>query len=57
VYQYMKAQYDQLTNEGATYDPDIHDPLVANQTAAKFGISAAEAGRIYVEKDMESVGY
>lgn len=57
VYDYMKAQYEQLTNYGENYDPEIHDSQVANMAASRFGISASEAGQIYIKMDLKSIGY
>ncbi|QST02857.1 hypothetical protein IMZ31_20115 (plasmid) [Pontibacillus sp. ALD_SL1] len=52
VYEYMKTQYDLLTDYGANYVPEKHDPLVARMAAEKFGITADEAGDIYIRKEM-----
>ncbi|MGI8315927.1 hypothetical protein [Halobacillus mangrovi] len=48
IYSYMKDQYDKLTDSGENYDPDYHDPLVAEKAADKFSITAEEAAEIYV---------
>lgn len=53
VYTYMKAQYDEITNMGDNYDPDVHDPMVAELASKKFGITSDEAGKIYEDKEME----
>jgi len=53
IYQYMKTAYDQLTNYGDSYDPDVHDPMVAQMAAEQFGISPTEAGNIYIEMEMQ----
>jgi hypothetical protein len=53
IYQYMKIVYDQVTNYGEGYEPELHDPMVAQMAAEKFGISATEAGDIYVEMEMQ----
>lgn len=55
IYSFMKLKYEEVTNYGENYDPDIHDPLVARLAATQFGISESEAGQIYIEMDM--VGY
>ena len=52
VYEYMKSQYDQITNYGANYVPEIHDDQVAELASQKFGISASEAGQIYIDMEM-----
>jgi len=52
VYSFMKAAYDELTNYGDNYVPEVHDPQVADMAAAQFGISAAEAGQIYIDGEM-----
>jgi hypothetical protein len=52
IYKYMKAQYEQLTNYGENYVPEIHDPQVAELAAKQFGISASVAGQIYIDMEM-----
>lgn len=52
VYDFMKSKYDEITNYGDNYDPDVHDPLVAKFAAEQFGISESEAGQIYVDMEM-----
>jgi hypothetical protein len=53
IYEYMKIAYDQLTNYGDSYDPDVHDPMVAQMAAEQFDISPTEAGNIYIEMEMQ----
>lgn len=48
----MKLKYDKITNYGANYEPDVHDPLIAKLAAEKFGISESEAGQIYIDMEM-----
>lgn len=48
VYEYMKSQYNRLTNYGANYVPEIHDPQVASLASEKFGISTDRADKIYI---------
>ncbi|KAB2328975.1 hypothetical protein F7731_23790 [Cytobacillus depressus] len=57
IYEYMKSQYDRLTNYGANYVPEIHDPQVAEMASNKFGISTSEADRIYIDMEMKKAGY
>ena len=52
IYTYMKSQYDRLTDFGENYDPDVHDDMVAQMAAKKFGISSTEAGNIYIKQEM-----
>jgi hypothetical protein len=33
IYQYRKEVYDQVTNNGNDYDPEVHDPMVAQMAA------------------------
>jgi hypothetical protein len=48
----MKSKYDEITDYGASYDPNIHDPLVAQLAAEQFGISESEAGQIYLNMEL-----
>ncbi|ARI76378.1 hypothetical protein [Halobacillus mangrovi] len=48
IYSYMKDQYDKLTDSGKSYDPQYHDPVVAEKAADKFNMTAEEAAEIYV---------
>ncbi|WP_427137594.1 hypothetical protein [Psychrobacillus psychrodurans] len=52
IYDYMKNEYNQITNFGESYVPEIHDNLVAELASEKFGISSFEAGNIYVKMEM-----
>ncbi|MFD2924486.1 hypothetical protein [Halobacillus naozhouensis] len=49
VYNFMENKYKEITNNGENYVPETHDPLVAQLASKRFGISAEEAGQIYVE--------
>ena len=53
VYAYMQDLYDQVTNDGENYIPEIHDPQVAQAAAERFDITEEEAGQIYVDKEVE----
>ncbi|REJ09082.1 hypothetical protein [Halobacillus trueperi] len=55
IHTYMKVAYEELTNYGESYDPEYHDPLVAKLAADEFGITKAEAGRIYEKIEMEAL--
>ncbi|CAM5206346.1 hypothetical protein UACE39S_01728 [Ureibacillus acetophenoni] len=57
VFDYMENLYNELTNYGENYIPEVHDPQVAEMAANKFGISALEAGQIYIDVSMEMAGY
>lgn len=52
IYNFMLNKYDEITNYGANYIPEIHDPQVARLASEKFCISEEEAGQIYVDKEM-----
>lgn len=52
VYNYMKRKYDELTNYGADYIPEIHDSQVERLASQEFGISESRAGQIYIKKEM-----
>lgn len=52
IYDYMKNEYNLITNFGASYVPEIHDNQVAELASEKFGISSYEAGNIYVKMEM-----
>lgn len=52
IYEYMKNAYNQITNFGASYIPEVHDDQVAELASEKFGISTSEAGNIYVKMEM-----
>jgi hypothetical protein len=47
VYRFMRDQFDQITNEGADYNVDVHDKLVAEMAENKFAISSSKALEIY----------
>lgn len=53
IYEYMKAAYDELTDNGANYVPEVHDPLVDKMAAQRFGITEAQANEIYIQKEFE----
>ncbi|MFE4077022.1 hypothetical protein [Peribacillus sp. YIM B13477] len=52
VYAYMKATYEELTNYGETYVPEVHDPQIAELASKKFGITEEEASQIYIDIEM-----
>ena len=52
IYEYMKQAYDELTNYGDSYVPEIHDPQVAEMASQQFGITPEQAGDIYIKKEM-----
>lgn len=53
VYNFMVEKYNELTNYGANYVPEIHDSKVTRLASEKLGITASEADRIFIEKEME----
>jgi len=48
VYRYMRRRFESL---GSSYNPDIHDSVIADEAAQKFGITASEANSIYYRLD------
>jgi hypothetical protein len=48
VYNYMINAYQVITNNGEDYDPELHDPMVANLASIQFQISEEEAQEIFV---------
>ncbi|MFB4471849.1 hypothetical protein ACDI16_02625 [Oceanobacillus caeni] len=49
IYNYMESKYNEITNNGADYIPEIHDPMVDKMVSKKFDITENEANRIYLE--------
>ncbi|MCM3201777.1 hypothetical protein ACQGSX_18275 [Bacillus sp. GMs2/1] len=54
IFDFMKQQYNRLTNNDENYIPEIHDPQVAEIAAKRFGITAKEAGYIYEKVQMDA---
>lgn len=52
IYDYMVQLYNELTNNGENYVPEIHDEQVSKLASEKYGISEEEADRIYIQKEM-----
>ncbi|WHY79033.1 hypothetical protein QNH20_07855 [Neobacillus sp. WH10] len=52
IYSFMKQKYDELTNNGENYDPEVHDQQIAELANKKFGITVQEAKDIYVDMEM-----
>lgn len=52
VYDFAEAEFFRITNYGDTYIPEIHDPIVAELTAKKFGITPEEVMEIQLEISM-----
>jgi hypothetical protein len=52
VYKYMKRKWTVIAESDSGYDPDIHDDLVADEAARKFGINKKEAMSIYIKIDL-----
>ncbi|MBB6446548.1 hypothetical protein [Bacillus benzoevorans] len=57
VYYFMEGKFEEITNYGENYVPEIHDPQVARLAASRFGISPEEADRIYIDQTMKSIGH
>lgn len=53
VYQYMEDKFDEITNYGENYIPEIDDPKVVKAAAIHFDITEEEASEIYVNKAVE----
>lgn len=54
IFDFMKEQYNILTNNDENYIPEVHDPQVAEIAAKRFGITAEEAGYIYEKVQMDA---
>ncbi len=54
IFDFMKQQYNILTNNDENYIPEVHDPQVAEIAAKRFGITAEEAGYIYEKVQMDA---
>ncbi|MEM5609217.1 hypothetical protein AAHH76_29745 [Bacillus toyonensis] len=54
IFDFMKQQYNILTNNDENYIPEVHDPKVAEIVAKHFGITAKEAGYIYEKVQMDA---
>lgn len=50
VYQYMEDKFDEITNYGENYIPEIDDPKVIKAAAIYFDITEEKADEIYVNK-------
>lgn len=55
VYIWMKDKYNEITNFGENYVPEIHDPQVAKLASEKFNISVEKAGEIYEKIEMKGI--
>lgn len=53
IYNFMVKAYNDLTNYGADYIPEIHDPQVSRMASEEFDITLAEADQIFIKKEME----
>lgn len=54
IFDFMKQQYNRVTNNDENYIPEVHDPQVAEIAAKRFGITAEEAGYIYEKVQMDA---
>ncbi|MED3554066.1 hypothetical protein [Cytobacillus praedii] len=52
IYNFMVSKYNEITNYGANYIPEIHDPEVSRLASEKFGISQSKADEIFIRKEM-----
>lgn len=48
IYRYMRRRFESL---GSTYNPSIHDDVIAGEAAVRFGVPANEATSIYIRVD------
>lgn len=55
VYDFMKSAFNEITNYGDNYNPEIHDQLIAELASKEFGISVSEANDIYIKFAMKEV--
>ncbi|MGM0878845.1 MAG: hypothetical protein ACQEWV_30300 [Bacillota bacterium] len=53
IHAFMEYQYNEITNYGDSYEPEIHDPMVAKLASERFNISEEEAGQIFIEISMQ----
>ncbi|MEJ9227726.1 hypothetical protein [Priestia aryabhattai] len=53
VYRYMEDKFDEITNYGENYIPEIDDPKVVKAAAIHFDITEERASEIYVNKAVE----
>jgi hypothetical protein len=53
IHAFMEQKYNEITNYGESYDPEIHDPMVAKLASEQFNISEEEAGQIIIEISMQ----
>lgn len=55
IYDYMNDAYDRHTKDGERYIPEIHDPMIEEMAAEKFGKTTVEIGQIYCSISFEIV--
>lgn len=48
VFNFMRQEYDRITNYGEYYNPKQHDPIVTKLAGMRFNIQAEEAAEIYI---------
>jgi hypothetical protein len=49
IHDYMDEVFNQMTNQGDTYNPEVDDPKIAAIAAQHFGITAEQADQAYLE--------
>ncbi|HWO96106.1 MAG TPA: hypothetical protein VNM45_07200 [Bacillus sp. (in: firmicutes)] len=47
VFNFMRREYERITNYGEHYNPKHHDPMVTKLASMRFNIQAKEAAQIY----------
>lgn len=53
VYEYMENKFNQMTNAGQNYIPEVDDPKVLKAAALQFDIAEKEASDIYISKAVQ----
>lgn len=48
VFNFMRREYERITNYGENYNPKQHDPMVTKLASMRFNIQAKEAAQIYI---------
>lgn len=48
IYRFMRRRFQSY---GDSYNPSIHDDLIASEAASRFGVSASEATNVYIKVD------
>ncbi|KUF32664.1 hypothetical protein [Lysinibacillus sp. F5] len=54
VYDFAQRKFDEVTNYGENYEPEIHDELILKETATHFNIDYDTANTLYMKEEMGS---